>query len=381
MNQNSTDLMGVARLMRRAANGESLPDLFNHAAQNPDPANMLMGLSCAFQLLGNRDAALELQGKALAIGRIYRLPAEAAPPAIRLLALMRPGDMQDNTPLDFLLEASDVELILLYVSKEHPIPAEIPEHDLLFVAIGESCENAKLLAEIGERIETWQRPVINLPENIMRLSRDRASALLSSVEGLVVPIAKRMGRCELAEVAEGFPFILRPLDSHAGQDLEKLEAPRDIEDYLSRIGGEEFYLAKFMDYRSPDGLFRKYRIAMVDGRAHPCHMAISGEWMVNYRNSGMTESIGKRIEEEKFMTEFDTDFAMRHEAALREIHRRIGLDYFVVDCGELDGKLLLFELDNRAFVHDMDSREIFPYKGPVMRRLFTAFRSMLGKRC
>ncbi len=81
------------------------------------------------------------------------------------------------------------------------------------------------------------------------------------------------------------------------------------------------------------------------------------------------------------MAEFDTDFAMRHEAALREIHRRIGLDYFVVDCGELDGKLLLFELDNRAFVHDMDSREIFPYKGPAMRRLLTAFRSMLGKRC
>ncbi len=379
MNQNSTDLMGVARLMRRIASGESLADLFNLAAQNPDPANMLMGLSCAFQLLGNREAAIEMQDKALAIRRIYLL-SSAHPQAIRLLALMRPGDLQDNTPLDFLLEASDVELILLYVSKEHPIPEEIPEHDLLFVAIGESCENSKLLADIGERIETWRRPVINRPEGIMRLSRDRTSRLLSSVNGLVVPATKRMGRGELAGVAEGFPFILRPLDSHAGQFLEKLENAPDIQDYLSRIGGDEFYLTKFVDYSSPDGLFRKYRIAMLDGRAFSCHMAISGEWMVSYRNAGMTESAEKRIEEEKFMAEFESDFAMRHEAALLEIHRRIGLDYFVIDCGELDGKLLIFELDNRAFVHDMDSREIFPYKGPAMRRLLAAFRSMLENR-
>ncbi len=379
MNQNSTDLMGVARLMRRTASGESLADLVNLAAQNPDPANMLMGLSCAFQLLGNREAAIEMQDKALAIRRIYLL-SSAHPQAIRLLALMRPGDLQDNTPLDFLLEASDVELILLYVSKEHPIPEEIPEHDLLFVAIGESCENAKLLADIGERIETWQRPVINRPESIMRLSRDRASRLLSSTDGLVMPATNRMGRGELAGVAEGFPFILRPLDSHAGQFLEKLENASDIQDYLSRIGGDEFYLTKFIDYSSPDGLFRKYRIAMLDGRAFSCHMAISGEWMVSYRNAGMTESAEKRIEEEKFMAEFESDFALHHEAALREIHRRIGLDYFVIDCGELDGKLLIFELDNRAFVHDMDSREIFPYKGPAMRRLLAAFRSMLENR-
>ena len=380
MNQNSMDLMGVAQMMRRIANGESLPDLVNLAAQNPDPANMLMGLSCAFQLLGNREAAIEMQGKALALRRSYLLPP-ACPPAIRLLALMRPGDMQDNTPLDFLLEASDVELILLYVSEAHPIPEEIPEHDLLFVAIGESCENSKLLAGIGERIATWHRPVINRPESIMRLSRDRASLLLSPVKGLFMPATTRMGRGELAKIAEGFPFILRPLDSHAGRDLEKMEAPRDIENYLSRIGGDEFYLTKFIDYSSPDGLFRKYRIAMIDGRAFSCHMAVSDEWMVNYRNAGMMESAGKRIEEEKFMAEFGNGFAIRHQAALREIQRRIGLDYFVIDCGELDGKLLIFELDNRAFVHDMDSREIFPYKGPAMRRLLTAFRDMLGNRC
>ena len=69
------------------------------------------------------------------------------------------------------------------------------------------------------------------------------------------------------------------------------------------------------------------------------------------------------------------------QAALAGMAERIGLDYFTVDCAENQrGELLIFEADNTAVVHNMDSPELFPYKPPQMRRIFDAFAAMLERR-
>ncbi len=77
----------------------------------------------------------------------------------------------------------------------------------------------------------------------------------------------------------------------------------------------------------------------------------------------------------------DIGFARRHQTALAAMAERIGLDYFTIDCAEnKQGDLLIFEADNTAVVHNMDSPEVFPYKPPQMRRIFEAFASMLHNR-
>ena len=54
---------------------------------------------------------------------------------------------------------------------------------------------------------------------------------------------------------------------------------------------------------------------------------------------------------------------------------RVGLDYFTIDCAENKrGELLIFEADNTAVVHNMDSPEMFPYKPPQMRADFRGVR-------
>lgn len=364
-------LMGVAKLMREALQGTPLQDLVNRAAQNPDPADMLMGLSFAFQLFGNRENALEMQQKALQFRRLFLVSAEN--PTIRLLVLMQEGDMQDNTPVDFLLENTDVDLLLYYSSMASPLPENIPDHDLLFVAIGESSHSRALLDQIGACLKAWPKRVLNLPGNITLLSRSALPSLLAPIDGLIVPATEKAARADLA--SRRYPFIARPLDSHAGRDLEKFEGPDDVERYLSRVKDEIFHASEYVDYKSGDGLYRKYRIAVIKGIPYPCHMAISDHWMVSYRNAEMEKGGEKRAMEAEFMSEFS--FGKRHEMALKRISGIIGLDYFVIDCGEHDGKLLLFEIDNRAYVHDMDPPELYPYKGPAMRRLFEAFRKML----
>jgi glutathione synthase/RimK-type ligase-like ATP-grasp enzyme len=127
-------------------------------------------------------------------------------------------------------------------------------------------------------------------------------------------------------------------------------------------------------------LFRKYRIVLIDGRPYACHMGVSEHWMIHYLNAGMRESAGKRAEEARFMAEFDQDFARRHARALDALAKRVGLDYFGIDCGETpEGELLIFEADVAMIVHAMDPPDLFPYKGPQMRKVFDAFRAMLEK--
>jgi hypothetical protein len=107
-------------------------------------------------------------------------------------------------------------------------------------------------------------------------------------------------------------------------------------------------------------------------------MAIADRWDIWYLNAGMSNSASKRLEEETFMRTFDDDFAIRHRSALAAMAERVGLDYFTIDCAENKrGELLIFEADNTAVVHNMDSPEVFPYKPPQMRKIFEAFTAML----
>lgn len=389
--------IGLAKLMRLAYSGVDLAPLGNEliarAGQNPamTDANALMDLSTILQLRGDRDLALSMQAQALEIQQIYSPPTSTGKPAIRLLAIMGPGDLMANTPLEFLLESSDVALDILYIAPHLPLPEALPDHDVLFVAIGESDENIPLLQELGNAIPSWPRPVLNMPERIALLSRDSACALLKSAPGVVMPdtarisrqIMEQIGRAELsptAVLADGkFPLIVRPVDSHAGKGLAKLDTPADIADYLLAMPQGEFYISRFVDYRGADGLFRKYRIVLIEGRPFVCHVGVSNHWMIHYLNAGMAESAEKRAEEAHFMESFDEDFALRHAAAFRAIYERMGLDYLGIDCGvTADGSLLIFEVDSNMIVHAIDPVEVFPYKQPQMHKVFSAFREMLA---
>ena len=59
----------------------------------------------------------------------------------------------------------------------------------------------------------------------------------------------------------------------------------------------------------------------------------------------------------------------------------MGLDYYAIDCAETAvGRLLVFEADTAMLVHAMDPVDLYPYKQPQMRKVFTAFRQMLEDR-
>jgi hypothetical protein len=389
-------LIGLATLMRRVFAGEDLKplatELSARAERNPQDANALLDLSTILQLTFNDELALQVQAEAFRTQRIFSIAAAKQPPKLRLLVLLGDGALIANTPVECLLEDSDIALEMLYVSQDVALPEAIPEHDVLFVAIAESEENIPLLYDLKEIGNIWPRPVLNLPIRIALLSRDSTCAMLSDVPNVVMPVAVRMLRPileqiaaqqqRLEEVLEGssFPIIIRPLDSHAGRGLAKIEDAAGLTEYLQSMSEREFYISPFVDYRSADGQFRKYRIVLIEGKPYICHLAISSHWMIHYLNAGMAESAEKRQEEEGCFTHFDEGFALRHAAALQEINQRVGLDYLGIDCAETaTGELLIFEVDSNMVVHAFDPLEVYPYKQPQMHKVFAAFRSMLIK--
>ena len=392
--------IGFAGLWRLELSGMEIarlgPLLEARLARNPNDAAAMMDIATLSILTLRpeyREFAFAMQSRALDLQRLFRIPAAREPAGVRVLTIMSPGDMTAVTPVDCLVEGSDVELQMLYARPGAPLPADLPEHDLVFVAVGESGPNRPLLDEITQFAKSSRKPVLNLPERILKLSRDCVSKALRRTAGVAMPVTTGVGRkvlaqigraeVPLAQVLDGasFPIIARPLGSQGGKDLARLGVPEAVAEYLETTPSDEFFVSPFIDYSSPDSLFRKFRVVVIDGRPFACHMAISKHWMIHYVNADMDADAGKREEEARFMAGFDQEFARRHECALRGIDAALGLDYYAIDCAETaEGSLLVFEADTAMLVHAMDPVDLYPYKQPQMRKVFEAFREMLEAR-
>lgn len=382
------ELSGLAKIMRLAFNGDNLSGLTTalsaRVADNATDAAALLDLSIVHQLQAKHETALELQWQALQLQQHYRLAGQSSRPAVRVLAIMGPGEVMANTPIEFLVEDSDIALEFLYVGAGVPPVHDIPKHDVAFVAVCESDTNQQLLAQLDRVMEYWPEPHINRPARIAQLTRDGLSHVLSDIQGVKVVPSQRFDRREILNYAEldfTYPMIVRPANSHAGQGLSKLECEEDLEHYLEQHPHEEFSIAPFIDYQTPsDGLYRKYRVALVAGRAYPAHMAVSPRWMVHYLNADMVENATNRQAEAHFMDTFDWEFGARHQERLSAIDQLLGLDYYSIDCAETaDGELLVFEVDSGAVVHSMDPVDLFPYKRPHMLKLFSAFHALVKR--
>jgi hypothetical protein len=398
------DYVGLAPFLRASIAGRDLRLLTEHMLQRLDEdaanPNLLMNLSIAAQCLNQMELGLEFQKEALALQRSYTVPATQQPARLRLLVLVTAGNIQSNTPLDCLLEASDIELIFHYVSAGADLLAPVPAHDLLFVGISDSDANRGLLQDLGRVLEGWRQPVLNAPRYLPFTGRDQASALLQDIPHLVVPVTQRVsqaqlqaladGRCSLSTLLQGcaFPVIVRPVGSQAGVDLQKIDDGADLQSYLAKVGtkagvedgAKDFFIAPFIDYGDASGHFRKIRIALIGGQAFVCHMAVSTHWMIHYVNAGMYAEEWKRRDEARFMQDF-AQFASRHQAALAAISQRMQLEYLVMDCAQTrDGDLLLFEIDHGGVVHAMDVESLFPYKNAHILKAKQAFCALLHSR-
>jgi len=389
--------IGLGALTNLAFQGADMDsvraNLLQMHAMQPENAGHLMDLSVVEQLRGNLPLGLRLQTQALDICRVFSQKGQAG--KTRVLVLAAPIEMGGNTPIDFLTDSADFEVVTWYVNTTNVRASDFPEHDVVFIAAPGDCgPNEAYLQSISNLLTNTRAPILNTPTSIAKLDRGVLTEHFDGSKLIRCPRTLRYSRNDMIHLVltgatdpklenlGAMPWVIRPVGSHAGRGLARVDNTVQLKEYLEDHNGEEaFFLSEFIDYRScEDGLYRKYRVVFVDGQPFPCHMAVSDEWKLWYLNAGMDASVEKRQQEQAFMDGFRDGFAARHKTALDALSNTLGLDYFGIDCAEdQNGSLILFEADNALLVHDMDPPHIYPYKRPHMTALFSAFQDMLHR--
>ncbi|THD70183.1 tetratricopeptide repeat protein [Phenylobacterium sp.] len=247
--------------------------------------------------------------------------------------------------------------------------------DVIISTLGDIHRDAGQLASASALCAALGKPVINPPEGILKTGRDTAAILFGNVPDTVVPRVRPLGPVELGRLAIEAPMLVRPAGDHGGENLIKLEGETDKAAYLAADPEERLLICPFHDFRSADGLWRKYRLIFVDRRAYPFHLAIGDHWLLHYWRAEMARSAWKLAEEERFMDDWRGVFGPRAAAAVDEVARRLDLDYGGIDCAlTADGRLLLFEANATFLLHLDEPADLFPAKHrnvPLIREAFT----------
>lgn len=313
-------------------------------------------------ILAVRDPAAARAHRDAAYRRQHIFLDPASNPDLTLLVLSAADAA--NIPLRHLLPPR-LTVIRWYL--EYATDADtIPPFDLIFNAIAEP-DLAPPIPPAARRI-LHGRPVLNPPERVALTARAQLPVLLAGIADCVVP-SSRPARPEILAV----PTLFRPKGSHGGEGVTLLDPGAPVPDAAGT-------LTDFVDFRAPDGLWRKYRAIFIAGQVYPYHLAIGPGWLVHYWTAGMDAHAERRAEEQAFLASPEAAIGPRAMAALAEIGARLGLDYAGIDFSILrDGRVLVFEANASMLVHPEHTGP-FTYRNPYVAEIQQAFAAMLSGR-
>lgn len=258
---------------------------------------------------------------------------------------------------------------------------EIPAHDIAFNAVGDPDAAQEALAQACQFAKAGKRSIVNLPDHIARTSRSGVAEFLAGCEGAVIPKVKKIERrCgqDLRDPGLRYPLIVRPAGRHGGEGATLIDRPEQ----LARLAPDApvLYATEFVDYRSPDGWYRKYRVIFIDRQPYPYHMVIGANWLLHHWTAGMEQDAERREEEQRFLAGPRDMIGDKAWAALENIGVLLDLDFVGIDFSVLkDGRLLLFEANATMLVHPEDD-PLFSYKNSAIENIISAFDRMIARK-
>jgi tetratricopeptide (TPR) repeat protein len=370
------------------ADGEELEaalDCFERAiALNPGDADSLYCLGNIRQKMGDQEAAEAAYRRAAQLQPLIRRPAARSPAEFRVLALFAP--FAGNTPTEYLLTgpAYDANTLAVFDGRDYDIEALRQNADVVFNLISDADQAQALFPLVTELTDRLDLPTVNPPRKIAQTTREIVARSLGGIAGCRIPKVRRLAAdissSAALEAAATFamPVLARPAGTHGGDDFEKFNNADDAAGFVARHPGAEHYLIEYLDYRSADGYFRKYRFIFIGEEILPYHLAIGQDWKLHHDSTDMIDHDWMQREEQAFLSDPTAFFTPGHYQALHAIRRAVDLGYFGIDCG-LDGSghLVVFEVNASMLIHQHN--ENFPYKAPFVERIRLAFDAMLRK--
>jgi glutathione synthase/RimK-type ligase-like ATP-grasp enzyme len=245
------------------------------------------------------------------------------------------------------LSAQRFAVNVLYLQPGRETPTKLgPGGILNHIADADLCSGALKMAEqITAKVA---RPCFNHPTKIARTTRDEVARILAGTPGLKVPKTIRIRAATPAEVLKAiestgllYPLLIRVAGSHGGKNMIKIDRPDAIDGIVQlKRDDQSLYVTEFRDFVSPDGSYRKFRVVVVGDDIFLRTCIVGKNWLLNRR----ARAANSEHEERGHLAGFDTEWAPRLRPIFHEIARRLGLDYFGVDCNiDKEGEVLLFE--------------------------------------
>jgi glutathione synthase/RimK-type ligase-like ATP-grasp enzyme len=263
-----------------------------------------------------------------------------------------------------------------------PVPAN---YQCVLNLVTDPDQHPQTLQRLRKLLRGYRGRIINHPDAVLRSTRDQVAKRLSGIPGLVVPQVIRLrnpGPGAATQAAEranlAFPVIVRLAGTQTGQSVVLAASPDEVEAACSEPG--DYILTQFVDFRSADGLYRKYRFWSFGRATLFKHAIISDQWSIhNADRQRIMHARPDLIEEEKRL--FARPEGVFHPAVhevFNAVRARLGLDFFGMDFGMAeDGRLILFEA-NATMTFAMKFAPPFQYLEGVNAAARRAFNQLLS---
>lgn len=290
-------------------------------------------------------------------------------------------DTRGNTDL-FLLRTRDSK----GYGRIHVTPGYFRQHfrydlsrfDVLLNLVTDADQNPKVLANLVKLLRAYRGRVINRPEAVLRSTREQVAAACAGLPHVVAPRAVRIGPGGRAPADFPFPAILRLAGTHTGRVIGVVERAEALSAML--VKGREHILTEYKDFRSPDGLYRKYRFVFLGGEIVMRHLLVSDHWNVHAADrSRFMRPRAALIAEERDAIGYGMQaFPHGVRAGLAAIREAVGLQLFGIDCAlSAAGEVVLFEANATMNFFPLSDDPAFAYLGTALARAQAAFDTLL----
>jgi hypothetical protein len=293
-----------------------------------------------------------------------------------------------NVPIDHLVDDRVFQTWTLTPEFFDP-NAELPPHDVVLNVVGNADSHRSELDVVATILSRTSARVLNRPQSVRDTGRAANARRLGRLPGVVTPRTEEWARESLAERdapdvlgRAGFtwPLLVRSPGFHMGQHFVKLDRPEDLSSAVAVLPGERLFVIQFLDARSADGKFRKYRAMIVDGCLYPLHLAVSANWKVHYFSADMAGNAEHRAEDDAFLQDMPGVIGPRAIHALERIRDLLGLDYGGIDFAlDGNGNVILFEANATMVVPSPDQGPQWLYRAGPVRRVQDAVHRMILK--
>ena len=354
---------------------------------NSDLADAHRGLASILHRLGREEESSYHRERGFGKHPITTIPYRGRVAPILLLVLA--SALEGNIPWRFLIDSEVFHTTIIaveYYDGQKPLPA----HQLIFNAIGDADLCLDGLDIANRLIKRSDSPVINLPEAVMPTGRMENAKRLGEIAGVRTPhmflISKReiisgQALIELSQNKIDFPVLLRSPHFHGGNYFVCVEHPEALKSAAEELPGDSLLVIQYLDSRSADQLFRKFRVMSIDGALYPIHLAISRQWKVHYFSSDMGENEGYRKEEMIFLSDFTAYLGAAVISILGKIASSLRLDYCGIDFGIApNGEVILYEANSTMVINPPANEKCWDYKRKSIDNALRATKKMFSDR-